>query len=334
MNIIVAGGCGFVGSNICIYLKKKNYNVISIDNLSKSYCRLNYDRLKKHKIKNIKIDISNDVHLQKINFKADLVIDCAAEPAVEVSFKNPQKVIKNNFITTLNLLNYVRKNNSNIIFLSSSRIYPIDVSYKIFKSKKNQLYNEETLTSGIKTIYGFSKYASEMIIKEFSYLYGTKFIINRLGLTSGPWQFGKVEQGLVSLWLWKHFTKQKLKYIGFGGTGRQIRDVLDIDDLNELIYLQIKKIDKIYNQTFCVGGGNKSYFTLKNLTLYCEKITGNKIKISKSKKTSINDIPYYITSNKKLKKFYNWKPRFLITQTLEKVYYWMQINKKKIERFF
>ena len=334
MNVLVAGGCGFVGSNICINLKKRNFNVLSVDNISKKYCKLNVQRLKKFKIRNIKVDIANEKELNKIKFKADLIIDCAAEPAVEISFKEPQKVLRNNLITTLNLLNIARKNNSNFIFLSSSRIYPMSISYNYFKSKNKKLYSEKTSTKGVKTIYGFSKYSSEMLIEEFSYLFGINFIINRLGLTSGPWQFGKVEQGLISLWMWRHIKKQKLKYIGFGGTGNQIRDVLDIDDLNDLIYLQIKNMKKIKNQTFCVGGGKKSYFKLKNLTNYCSKITKNKINIAKSSKTSKNDIPYYVTSNSKLKKFYNWQPKFTLFKILEKIYFWMKKNESKLEEYF
>ena len=228
------------------------------------------------------------------------------EPAVEVSSRDPTDVIQNNFITTLNLLRFSKKNKSKIIFLSSSRIYPIKKSYEFFNLKNKKLYTEKTSTDGAKTIYGFQNLHRKNLLKNF--LMPIKWNLLLIGcLTSGPWQFGKVEQGLVSLWLWKHLNKQSLNYIGFRGSGQQIRDVLDIDDLCELIYLQINKINKIYNQTFCVGGGKKNFFNLKLLTRLCEKITNNHIKIYKIKKTSLYDIPYYISSNAKLFKYYNWK---------------------------
>ena len=334
MKILLAGGCGFIGSNLSIFLKKKKFNILSIDKLSKKYCYLNENRLKKNKIKNLRIDLNDYKKLNKLKFKPDLIIDCAAEPAVEVSSRNPVNVIQNNFITTLNLLNFSKKNKSKIIFLSSSRIYPIKKSYEFFNLKNKKLFNEKTSTEGAKTIYGFSKFASEQLIKEFSYAYKINYIINRLGLTSGPWQFGKVEQGLVSLWLWKHLNKQSLNYIGFKGRGVQIRDVLDIDDLCELIYLQIIKINKIFNQTFCVGGGKKSNFSLKQLTFLCKKITNNEIKIDKIKKTSLYDIPYYISSNTKLFKYYKWKTSNNLNDTLLKTYIWMKLNKKKLEKYF
>ena len=70
-----------------------------------------------------------------------------------------------------------------------------------------------------------------MLIEEFAYQYGIKFIINRCGVISGPLQFGKQDQGFVSLWIWRHLNKIKLNYIGYGGNGHQVRDVLHIDDL-------------------------------------------------------------------------------------------------------
>ena len=334
MKILLAGGCGFIGSNLSIFLKKKNFNVLSIDKLSKKYCYLNENRLKINKIKNYRIDLKDYNKLNKIKFKPDLIIDCAAEPAVEVSSHNPVNVIQNNFITTLNLLNLSKKNKSKFMFLSSSRVYPIKKSFEFFKLKSPKLFSEKTSTEGLKTIYGFSKFASEQLIKEFSYAYKLNFIINRLGLTSGPWQFGKVEQGLVSLWLWKHLNNKSLNYIGFNGTGKQIRDVLDIDDLCELIHIQIVKIDKIFNETFCVGGGKKSFFNLKELTNFCSKITKNKIKIGKVKKTSLYDIPYYISSNAKLFKYYKWKNNYNLNNTITKTYNWMKSNKEKLEKYF
>ena len=334
MKILLAGGCGFIGSNLSIFLKKKKFKVVSIDNLSKKYCYLNEKRLKNLGIKNYRINLLNKIKLNNINFSPDIIIDCAAEPAVEVSSKNPDKVIENNFNTTLNLLNIAKKNNSKFIFLSSSRIYSINKSYEFFKSKKIKYFNEKIYNNGPKTIYGFSKFASELMIKEYSYAFKINYIINRLGLTSGPWQFGKVEQGLVSLWLWSHFKNKKLKYIGYGGTGNQIRDVLDIDDLCELIHIQIKKLYRINNQTFCIGGGKHSFFKLKDLTKYCQKITNNKIKINKIKKTSIYDIPYFITSNSKIFKYYKWKTSHKLNDTLLKTFKWMKNNNKILEKYF
>ena len=303
MKILITGGCGFVGVNLALYLKKKNFKIYSLDNIVRSGSEYNLKLLKKNKIKNYKIDITNYNKIKKLP-KFDLVIDCCAEAAVEISKVKIDKVFNTNLIGTLNILKKVKKDNSKIIFLSTSRVYPIketnnNLKSKIIKSKLkiDKLFNEQNSTKGPKTIYGLTKLSSEMLIEEFSYAFGLKYIINRCGVISGPLQFGKQDQGFISLWVWKHLNKNKMKYIGYGGYGHQVRDVLHIDDLNKLIYLQINKFNKIYNKLFTVGGSKKSYTSLIQLTKICENLTNNKIKFSKISKTSIYDIPYYITDN-------------------------------------
>jgi len=339
MRIIVTGGCGFVGSNICEFLKNLSFEVISVDNLSKTYSKLNQKRLSNLKIKNYNIDISNKDEFIKLKFKSDIIIDCCADPAVESSRKDILKNINNNLITTYNVLEKAKKDNSKLIFLSTSRIYQINDSLQKFtfflKKKIKNLFNEDSNIVGPKTIYGFSKLASEMLIEEYNYAFKIDYLINRCGLITGPWQFGKVEQGLVSLWLWKHLNKSNnLYYKGYSGTGNQIRDILFINDLCELVYLQIKNFKKIKNQTFCIGGGIKNSINLNQLTKICEEITKNKIKIRRDLDTSIYDIPFYITSLKKVKKYYNWYPKTDLRIGVYVILEWMKKNYTLIKSHF
>ena len=332
MKILITGGCGFVGSNLAIYFKKNKIGskIDSLDNLSRSGALLNFQRLKKNKIKNFKIDISNNMAVQSLP-RYDLVIDCCAETAVEASKREIDRVFNTNLLGTFNILKKCTKDKSNLIFLSSSRVYSIKQLYKLKKNKS--LINEKFDTLEPKSIYGFCKHSSEQLIKEFSFLYKIKYIINRLGVISGPWQFGKQEQGFISLWVWKHINKKKLSYIGFDGKGSQIRDVIHISDVCKLIALQIKKINNIYNLTINVGGGEKNAISLKNLTKLCQDITSNKIKISSIKTTSEYDIPYYITDNSKVKKIYKWTPTKSFLQIIQDVYIWMLSNKKILKKY-
>jgi len=330
MKILITGGCGFVGSNLAIYLKdnKIGDEVNSLDNLSRKGSLLNLNRLKKKKITNFKIDISNRKLLKELP-RFDLIVDCCAEASVETSKKNMDIVFNTNLVGTYNILKKCKKDKSNIIFLSSSRIYSIN---KLRNLKKKTLINEKFDTFGPKSIYGFCKYSSEHLIKEFSYLHKTKYIINRFGVISGPWQFGKQDQGFVSLWVWRHINKKKLSYIGFGGKGSQVRDVVHIMDVCKLIALQIKKINIINNFTVNVGGGKKNAISLKNLTKICQKVTLNKMKIFSKKSTSEYDIPYYVTNNSKVKNIYKWKPEKNILNIVEDIYKWMLLNKKGIKK--
>jgi len=219
--------------------------------------------------------------------------------------------------------------------LSSSRVYSIKDLRDLVKNlnlkktlKINKTINEKFETSSASSLYGFTKLSSEKLIKEFSFANKLKYIINRFGVISGPWQFGKQDQGFVTMWIGKHIYKKKLSYIGFGGHGNQVRDVIHIDDVCEIIYLQIKNLNKKYNNTFNIGGGPKNSISLKQLTSKCRIITNKKINIGKISSTSNFDIPYFVTDNSKIKKFYKWKPIKNIDLVLKDVYTWLTENKK------
>jgi len=340
MKILITGGCGFVGTNLALFLKQKNHKISSLDNLSRKGSKYNLKLLNNEKIKNYRIDIENDRKILKIP-KFDLIIDCCAEAAVEVSKNNFEKVINTNLLGTINILKKAKIDKSKIIFLSSSRVYPINSLKDLVDKKKlkkslkiNKMFNENSNINGPKTIYGVTKLASEMFIEEFSYAFKMKYIINRCGVISGPLQFGKQDQGFISLWIWRHLIKKKLSYIGYEGLGNQVRDVLHIDDLSELINIQIKNLNKINNTLFTVGGSKKSYTSLKKLTEICQKITGNKLSMSKIKKTSIYDIPYFITDNSKVTRAYGWKPKKNISDIIKDTYKWLKINKSNLIKYF
>tara|TARA_B100000945_G_scaffold284731_1_gene254554 strand:+ start:4818 stop:5846 length:1029 start_codon:yes stop_codon:yes gene_type:complete len=336
MRILITGGCGFVGSNLAIFLKKKlkNSKILSLDNLYRKGSKINLKRLNKHKIKNFRLNIDNYKGVKKIP-KVDLVLDCCAEPAIEISRKDPDRVINTNFIGTHNILKKCIKDNAKIIFLSSSRVYSIPHLRKIVNKINirkplniRKKIHENFSTEGIKSIYGLTKLSSEELIKEINYVAKVKYIINRLGVITGPWQFGKQDQGFVSMWVAKHFYKKKISYIGFGGHGNQIRDIIHIDDVCNIIFKQIKLINKINNQIFNIGGGLKNALSLNELTDVCRHLTNNKIYLSKIKKTSLYDVPYFVTNNSKIKKYYNWQPKYSKRKILSDIFNWIEKNKQ------
>ncbi len=334
MKILITGGCGFVGSNIAIFLKKKmkNVSITCVDNLVRKGSILNEKRLIKQNIQNIRIDLSNYNNFNKLK-KFKLIIDCCAEPAIEASKKDPDNVFYTNLIGTYNILKKCIKDRSNIIFLSSSRVYSIDNLKKLIKNlniinplKITKTIDEKFETALPSSLYGFTKIASEKLVKEMFYKKNLKYIINRFGVIAGPWQFGKQDQGFIPLWIARHYFKKKLNYIGFGGHGHQVRDVLHIKDACEIILKQINKINKINNDTFNIGGGIKNAVSLKELTNKCIKLTGNKISINKIKSTSYYDIPYFVTNNSKVSRTYKWKPVHDLNKILNDIHFWLISN--------
>ena len=128
--------------------------------------------------------------------------------------KDPDRVFNTNLVGTYNILKK-QKDSSNIIFLSSSRVYSISKLRSLLNNlnlKKpiriKKKINEKFENSSPSSLYGFTKFSSEKLIKEFSFVTNIKYLINRLGVIAGPWQFGKQDQGFVTLWIAKHLLKK------------------------------------------------------------------------------------------------------------------------------
>jgi Nucleoside-diphosphate-sugar epimerases len=153
---------------------------------------------------------------------------------------------------------------------------------------------------GARSMYGATKLCSEFILQEYISMYGIKGVINRCGVIAGPWQFGKVDQGVFTLWMLAHYFKRNLAYIGFGGQGKQVRDLLHVHDLFDLIEQQLNSLAAVSGQVYNVGGGNAVSLSLLETTALCEKLTGNKIRINREVKTRPADLSIYI--NRQIRK--------------------------------
>lgn len=349
-NILITGGAGFVGSSIGISLKKKypEYHIIAFDNLKRRGSELNLPRLKEYAIDFIHGDIRNIEDFGSLPFTIDCIIEASAEPSVLAGMDGtPDYLINTNLVGTINCLNFAKRMNADFVFLSTSRVYPIKNIEKIAFTENNSRFeisagqtqlgvsekgiSENFPLDGFRSLYGSTKLSSELIIQEYQEFYGLNTVINRCGVLTGPWQMGKVDQGVVVLWVARHFWSKELSYFGFGGEGKQVRDILHIDDLFDLLDFQIHNMSKVNGQILNVGGGRGISISLKELTEICEKVTGNKITISKVEEDRTADIRIYITDNTKVSDITGWKPKIKVEMIIKEIYEWIKENEEALK---
>lgn len=157
-------------------------------------------------------------------------------------------------------------------------------------------------------------------------MYGLPVVVNRCGVLTGPWQMGRVDQGFFVLWAARHLYGGNLSYNGFGGEGLQVRDVLHVEDLYQLVRMQLAAVESHAGATYCVGGGTDQSISLRELTQLCEQHTGNRLDIGSLPETHPSDIPYYVTDNREVHERTGWSPQRNIDQTLGEVFDWLREN--------
>src|SRR5262249_44236633 len=154
------------------------------------------------------------------------------------------------------VLELARRAGAQVIFLSTSRVYPVEAlgRVRLLEGESRFLVDEEQELPGVsregiseafplegwRTIYGASKLAAELLVAEYGGAFGLPTVVNRLGVVAGPWQMGTVEQGVFTYWLLAHHYGHGLRYLGYGGTGKQVRDLLHVEDLVELVDEQLR----------------------------------------------------------------------------------------------
>lgn len=323
MKILITGGVGFIGTNAAIYFSKDKKNqIILVDNFSRNGVKINADFLKKNypKIKIIRSSVIDIKNYQKEIINSDVIIHLAGQTAVTTSIKKPKYDFKNNLYESYTLLEYLRKINyqGTILYSSTNKVYG-DLNH----IKKNQYKPiDESEKLDFISPYGCSKGATDLYFLDYNRIYGMKTIVFRQSCIYGPHQFGVEDQGWVA-----HFSKQFIfkKPITIFGDGKQIRDLLYVEDLIKAYELAIKKIDTVKGQAFNIGGGIKNAYSLIEVIEFFEKKIGYKVKII-YKKMRIGDQKYFVSANKKIKKFLDWQPTVDFKNGIERLIDWQKEN--------
>lgn len=339
--ILITGGAGFVGSNLSLRFKQSwpDADVIAFDNLKRRGSELNLPRFKAAGVRFVHGDVRMPGDLAEVG-TVDLIVDCAAEPSVLAgSNGSPRYVIDTNLTGTVNTLELARETGAALLFLSTSRVYPVDPINALiynetetrFELEQREGVSEKFTLEGARSLYGASKLASELLVTEYRATYGIKAVVNRCGVLTGPWQMGKTDQGVIVAWMAAHYFGTSLQYIGYGGSGKQVRDILHVDDLFDLLKMEVSDLDRFDGQLFNVGGGREVSVSLRELTAICQEVTGKTIPVSSTVQDRPNDIRVYLSDCRKIQEFCGWSPKRDVRQIMSEIHLWLQQNEASLK---
>jgi CDP-paratose 2-epimerase len=353
VRIVITGGAGFVGSSLALAFRAEHPDdeIFAFDNLRRRGSELNLERFRKHRIEFVHGDVRNADDLSALRGTFDLVIDAAAEPSVLAGLGgSPAYVLATNLLGTINCLEFVRARGKALIFLSTSRVYSIGPLRELAldeTSTRFALAARQALpgvsSAGIaedfpvhlpRSIYGATKLASEHLVQEYAASLGVRAVINRCGVIAGPGQFGKVDQGVFTLWVAHHVFGKPLSYTGFGGSGKQVRDLLHPDDLFRAVKAQLSAIDRLSGETFNLGGGQASSTSLLELTALCQQISGRTIAIEGIRESSSVDIPFYVSDTARAKRMLGWEPKKRVADIVRDIHGWLEGERARFAPLF
>ena len=348
-NVLVTGGAGFVGSNLAVGLKQAHpeVRVIAADNLRRRGSETNLARLRTGGVEFLHADIRSPEDLETALPKIDLVLECSAEPSVLAGHgESPEYVLRTNLVGTVNCLEFARKREAAFVFLSTSRVYPTrllneieteETETRLKISKTQRLVgispkgiSEDFPLGGARSLYGATKLASELLIGEYADMYSLRAIINRCGVIAGPYQFGKVEQGVFALWVASHYFGKAIAYHGWGGEGKQVRDLLHIDDLAELLSLQLGELERFRGLTFNVGGGLECSLSLREATALCRELTGNTVSIGSEPSNRPADVKLYVSDTDRIREATGWRPKRSPRDILHDTLEWIRASEHEL----
>jgi CDP-paratose 2-epimerase len=252
---------------------------------------------------------------------------------------SPEYLIHTNLTGCFHCLEIARQAKADFLFVSTSRVYPVaplnglsfeetETRYRLRPAQtvagaSEYGISEEFPLDGARSLYGMTKLAAELMVAEYGDAYGIRFAIDRCGLLTGPWQMAKADQGVVAYWVAAHCLNRGLKYIGFGGTGKQVRDFLHIDDFCDLVLDQIAHFDAYAGRRWNVGGGVTNSLSLLEATVLCREVTGRTVEVVGTGEERPADLRWYITDHRAVTAVRSWHPRRDARRTIGDIAAWI-----------
>ena len=346
--LLITGGAGFVGSNLAVSLAARHpeWEILALDNLYRRGSELNLPRLEAAGVEFVKGDVREPDDLKRLP-QLSALIECSAEPSVMSGVDGDTSyLVHTNLTGAYNCLELARRDGAFLVFLSTSRVYPVEpqVSLKLEEAPTRfELADEQDVPgvsaagiseefpiSGARTLYGTTKLAAELLIEEYRAGFGLPAVVDRCGVIAGPWQMGKVDQGVFTHWMLAHKFRNPLKYIGFDGGGKQVRDLLHVEDLVDLVDRQLLDPGGWDGRTVNAGGGRECSLSLLETTAICRELSGNEVPIEPVEETRAGDVPIYISDCGKLFGLDEWRPQRSAQRVLADIHDWIATDPERI----
>jgi CDP-paratose 2-epimerase len=321
MRVLITGICGFVGQVLAESLREQiaGIEIIGLDNLIRRGSERNRAALAQLGIPFHHADIRSASDLEMLP-KVDWVIDAAANASVLAGVDNQvgsRQLVEHNLGGTINLLEYC-------ILLSTSRVYSIaplaalemEIVDKAFRPRDSQPWPAGCSSNGIAenfptqtpiSLYGSTKLASEILAMEYGAAFEFPVRINRCGVLAGAGQFGRADQGIFSFWIHSYARRRPLKYIGFDGTGHQVRDCFHPRDLVPLLARQMTE-PTLVEPPINLGGGPANSMSLRQLSDWCGQRFSPR-DVGADAKPRPFDIPWMVMDSRRASGRWNWRPQ-------------------------
>lgn len=331
MHHLVIGGAGFIGINMAEHQLKKGHQVTVFDNLSRKGTPENLAWLQgEHPgVRFVEGDVRYDSEkLEEAIRGADVVYFFAGQVAVTTSVENPREDFEINALGGFNVLEAARKVGSKAVlfYSSTNKVYGGMEEVKI--ADRGDHYDYEDFPEGIPesqqldfhSPYGCSKGATDQYWRDYARIYGLRTVVFRQSCIYGQRQFGIEDQGWVA---WFSIAALADKMISIFGDGKQVRDVLHIDDLLGAYDMAYENAGKTAGKIYNVGGGRSSTMSLLQLLEMLEKLLGRKVR-HKFADWRPGDQPVYISDIRQAKADFGWEPRIFQEEGVGMLFGWLK----------
>jgi len=337
--VLITGGAGFIGCNLAHRLLSQGGGVTIYDNLSRKGTERNVAWLHENHgeaFQLIRGDVRDAERLEKVVGKADLIYHLAAQVAVTTSVLDPREDFEINALGTLNVLEAARrcKNEPIVVFTSTNKVYGALEGIEVVD--KGSRYDFADLPQGISeshpldfhSPYGCSKGAADQYVRDYARIYGFPTVVFRMSCIYGPRQFGNEDQG----WL-AHFLISSLlgRPITIYGDGKQVRDILYIDDLLDAFEAAVERIEVAKGQVYNIGGGRENTISVwVEFKEILAELLGRSVEAEFSDWRP-GDQPVYISDISKAHRELVWSPQVSVREGTRRLFDWVKSHKDLFE---